>query len=209
MQRHKLDFRNKKHQDQLATFDRVLAGCDAQPAEQRQKIDKLDEFRGQAAAAHASHERIASLRADLKAELSNRTVIFRNARQNAVRVAGELAANAKFEPAAMQAAGLALAASKTMRLGPPGAPDHFRIEPTDSVGEAMLRWKRPLRRCSFEVQWHTDPPNADNWQHKDICFRQSYLARGLLSGAKCWFRVRAANTAGYGPWSNPVSVRIK
>ncbi|MSU57853.1 MAG: fibronectin type III domain-containing protein [Pedosphaera sp.] len=38
---------------------------------------------------------------------------------------------------------------------------------------------------------------------------QNCLVKGLTSGAKYWFRVRAVNGHGPGPWSNPASARVK
>jgi hypothetical protein len=32
---------------------------------------------------------------------------------------------------------------------------------------------------------------------------------GLESGVKYWFRVSASNAHGQGPWSQPVSARVK
>jgi len=54
----------------------------------------------------------------------------------------------------------------------PATPDHFYGEPTDSEGEVILRWKRTVRRCIFQVQWHTDPPDADHWHFELSCTQQ-------------------------------------
>jgi len=66
-----------------------------------------------------------------------------------------------------------------------------------------------MRRCSFTVQWHADPPEADQWHHEDTCFKQKCLVKGLVSGGKYWFRVRASNAHGHSAWSQMACVRVK
>jgi hypothetical protein len=208
MQHHKLDFRNKKHLEQISICERLVAGANALPEAKRQNV-RLEELRGQTAAARASHERIASLRSELKAEITNRKALLAAARTAATSVAFGLALNANYQPAEMQVAGLELAAPNTAPVGVPDAPTNLRAVPTDNEGEAQLRWQRTIRRCSFEVQWHADPPDADHWHSEGICFPQKMLVQGLVSGAKYWFRVRAGNAHGHSAWSQLASVRVK
>jgi len=42
-----------------------------------------------------------------------------------------------------------------------------------------------------------------------LSIRQSCEVTGLKGGLKCWFRVAASNAHGLGPWSQPVSARVK
>jgi hypothetical protein len=72
-----------------------------------------------------------------------------------------------------------------------------------------LRWKKPLRRCVFAVQICADPLESNKWEYCDTAVRQSHRVKGLQSGVKYWFRVRAINGNGDGPWSNPVAVRVR
>ncbi len=208
MIRHKLDFRNKSHLEQITMCERLVASADALPEERRQSV-RLEDLRGHTAAARASHDRIASLRSDLKAEISNRNVLFGKARIAATGTALGLSITANNQPAEILAAGLELSAPKTAPVGLPDAPTNLRAAPTDNEGEAQLRWQRTIRRCAFQVQWHADPPDADRWHQEDTCFPQKSLVKGLVSGAKYWFRVRATNAHGQSLWSQMACVRVK
>lgn len=209
MQRHKLDFRNKKHREQLAMFDQVIASGDALTAGQRPEVHALEPLRTQTAAARASDEHIAALRSALKSELINRQALFQAARKSAANTALGVAIQVNFQPAALLAVGLELAKSTAKRVGPPGVPENFRGEPTASEGEARLRWKRPLRRCIFELAWQTGPADPASLTLRDTASRQSHLVAHLDSGGKYWFYVRAVNANGASPWSQPVVVRVK
>jgi hypothetical protein len=109
----------------------------------------------------------------------------------------------------MLAVGLELAASTAKRVGPPATPENFRGEPTASEGEARLRWKRPLRRCTFELAWETGPADPASLTLRTTTSRQSHRVAGLESGGKYWFYVRARNANGHSPWSQPMVVRVK
>ncbi|MEY4916977.1 MAG: Fibronectin type domain [Verrucomicrobiota bacterium] len=209
MTRHKLDFRNKNHLEQLAMFERIITSLDALPADQREDA-YLEELRTITTAARASHLRIASLRGELKAEISRRKTLFDTGRRGANRAGvGALLKTGMRDATNILAVGLDLHASNKTPVGLPAAPTNLRAVPTAGEGEAMLRWKRTVRRCSFEVQWHTDPPDADHWHSETTCFPQKCLVQGLVSGAKYWFRVRASNAHGQSAWSNLAPVRVK
>ena len=210
MPSYKLSFRNRSHPEQLANFRKLTAGCDSLTAEKQASLGPaLGDFRASAAAADASHARIAALRGELKAELSRRKQLFATARNDAVRVGHGLAASVNWQPAALQGVGLALPAPNTVRLGPPPAPENLRAVPAAAEGEVRLRWNCPMRRCYFEVQWHSDPPDAGHWQPEQGTSRHSQVIQGLVSGKKYWFRIRANATAGPGPWSQLLGVRAK
>lgn len=209
MQRHKLDFRNKKHLEQLAMFDQVIASGDALTAEQRQDVNALESLRTQAAAARASHEQIDALKTALKAEISNRKALFQAARQSATNTALGVAIQVNFQPTGLLAVGLELAASTARRVGPPAVPENFRGEPTASEGEVRLRWRRTMRRCAFELAWDTRPMTADELTLRATDHRQSHRVEGLESGGRYWFYVRACNSHGKSAWSQPVVIRVK
>jgi len=208
MQQYKLDFRNKNFSEQLGQFARLLNSLDALPSERRNE-EYLEELRRVDAAAQASHAKIASLRADLKSEISHRKALFAAGRQSAQRAGVGALLKSQRRPAEILAVGLDLAAPKTAPVGLPAAPTNLRAVPTANEGEAQLRWQRTVRRCSFEVQWHADPPDADHWHPEDTCCQQKCLVKGLVSGAKYWFRVRATNAHGQSAWSNLAPVRVK
>ncbi len=209
MTRYKLDFRNKNHLDQLAMFEKIITSLDALPADQREDA-YLEELRAVTTAARASHLRIGTLRSELKSELSKRKTLFETGRKSANRAGvGALLKTGMRDAANILAVGLDLHASTKKPVGVPDAPMNLRAVPTDGEGEAQLRWQRTVRRCAFEVQWHTDPPEADHWHQEDTCFKQKCLVKGLVSGGKYWFRVRATNAHGQSAWSNHAPVRVK
>lgn len=189
--------------------ERLVTAADSMPTEHKQKVTRLEDLRAHTAAARASHLRIATLRAELKSEITHRNTHLANLRTAATGTAQGISLVTKYDPAAMQAAGLELAKQTRTPVGLPDAPTNLRAVPTDNEGEAQLRWQRTLRRCAFEIQWHTDPPAADHWQHEDTSFPQKCLVKGLVSGAKYWFRVRATNAHGASAWSQLASVRVK
>ncbi len=207
MQRHKLDFRNKNFLEQLAMFDKLITSLDATPSEKRED-EYLEALRIVTASARASNSRIASLRAELKSEISNRKALFDSGRKSALR-AGLGAALKTQQPSEVIAIGLDLPASTKTPVGLPAMPFNLRADPTDGEGEAMLRWKRTVRRCSFEIQWSINPSDANGWHHHEICFPEKCLVQGLVSGTKYWFRVRAGNAHGQSAWSQVASVRVK
>ena len=190
-------------------FEKVIHSLDALPTDQREDA-YLEELRTITEAARASHLRIASLRSDLKSELSHRKTLFDKGRKAASRAGvGALLKTGKRDAANILAVGLDLHASTKTSVGVPGMPTNLRGVPTDNEGEARLRWQRTMRRCWFEVHWHTDPPDADHWHNEMTCYKQKCLVKGLVSGGKYWFRIRAVNAHGPSAWSQMASVRVK
>jgi hypothetical protein len=96
-------------------------------------------------------------------------------------------------------------------LPPPDAPSNFRSVPCDIEGAVKLRWKRPCRRCWFEMEMTTDPAAKTGWTRiqwlNSSCATAKILVTGLQPGVLYWFRVRAGASAGPSPWSDPLSVR--
>jgi hypothetical protein len=45
---------------------------------------------------------------------------------------------------------------------------------------------------------------VENWALVEAGGRQSFIVKGMVSGGKYWFRVRALNAHGESPWSQPV-----
>ena len=208
MPRHKLDFRNKNHLEQLGMFERLITSLDALPAGQRED-SLLEELRAVDAAARASHARIISLRTELKSEVSDRKALFAAARLSANCAGIGALVKSGWHSANVLALGLDVPASNQTPVGVPAAPINLHAAPTDSEGEVILRWKRPVRRCVFEIEWHTDPPATDHWQREASCTKAKSLVKGLVSGGKYWFRVRAINAHGPSAWSNLAPVRVK
>jgi hypothetical protein len=63
----------------------------------------------------------------------------------------------------------------------------------------------------YEGQWALDPngTNGDGW-HSPETFPNSraFKFAGLTRGKDVWVRVRARNTVGAGPWSDPATVMV-
>src|SRR5690348_12628862 len=98
MSNYKLDFRNKNHLEQLGMFERLLTSLDALPAERRND-EYLEELRTVDAACRTSHAKIATLRAELKSEISHRKTLFESARKSAQRAGVGALLKSQREPA--------------------------------------------------------------------------------------------------------------
>ena len=207
MKRLKFGFRNKTAQEQLDICERTIKNVAAQPAEYLVNVD-LPEVQSVVAATRASHDRIASLRIELKSEISRRNSLLSKARTKVQAAAGFAALGMNEDTAKMLSLGLPLHSEKHP-VGKAGAPTYFTAKPTDGEGEALLRWKRPVRLCSFDIEMKADPLNRNQWKRLDSSLKQKCLVKDLESGMKYWFRVRACNAHGDGPWSELASVRPK
>jgi hypothetical protein len=207
MNRYKFGFRNRSAAEQLLFCERLLVPIAALPPERRSE-EYLTNAQGVVAETRASENRIGQLRAELKAEISRRKELLPKMRNATIRIAMNVAILCQHDAVKMMEIGLELEAPKNVRVGPPGAVN-IRGEASAREGEVVLRWKRPLRNCIFEVQLCVDPLTADKWKQCNIALRQTSRVKGLQSGVKYWFRVRASNANGEGPWSNPVAVRVR
>jgi len=92
------------------------------------------------------------------------------------------------EAGELLAGGLELPRSKSP-VGRPDAPDRFRAERTASSGTVRLRWKRPVRRCVFNVEYTTDAAGHKDWQPHTTCTAARCELQGLEPGRLYWFRV--------------------
>lgn len=206
-QNFKLGFRNKSAGEQLAICESKVAGWSAKP-DQLDNPQCLVEANAAVKALRASHDRVAQLRSELKAEISRRNQLLKPARDLVGSACLNAALKVQYDAAGLLGAGLELEKPKSVPVGVPATPDNFRGEPTDSDGEARLRWKRPVRRCWFNIECSTDI-QAGNWNFIQTSGRQTSVVKELKSGGKFWFRVCAENSHGQSPWSQPVAVRVK
>jgi len=207
MKRHKLNFGNRTVLEQLEICRRVADGIGRLPDEHRAKLPPHDVAARTDEAAQA-HAEVESLKTALKAALTRRNDKLRAARDSAGYAASGIVAATAGDPAVMLAAGLDIARDK-QPVGLPAAPGQLRVLPVDFEGTVRLRWKRPVRRCSFIVEATTDPAAQTGWQRQLTCFKQSCIVKDLAGGKKYWFRVAASNAHGQGPWSQPVSAWVK
>jgi hypothetical protein len=207
MKKPKLNFANRTILEQLAICRRVANGAARLTTEQRALFAQYDVATRTDEAAAACAE-VENLKTALKAALARRNARVRTACEAASYAASGIFLVTKGDPAAMLAAGLGVVRDK-QPVGLPDAPAHLHALPSDFEGTAQLRWKRPVRRCSFAVEATTDPAAQTGWKRQLTCLKQSCAVKELESGRKYWFRVAASNAHGQGPWSQPVSARVK
>ena len=207
MKRPKLNFGNRTILEQLAICRRMADGIAKLPAAQRETFAQHD-VAGRTAEAQQAVAEVESLKIALKAALRRRNEKVRAARDTATFAASGVTLVTNGNPAAMLAAGLDIVRDK-QPVGLPAAPGQLRVLPVDFEGTARLRWKRPVRRCSFIVEATTDPATQTGWKRQLTCFKQTCIVKDLAGGKKYWFRVAAANAHGQGPWSQPVSAWVK
>jgi hypothetical protein len=207
----KLPFRNKSALEQLTLCEQTVAGLTAK-LELHHDPTQVTEAQAVVAALRTSLERVESLRGELRMEITRRNQLLAEARGKArgkvYRTSLGVMVKSAGNPQKMMEAGLALPASKLVKVGVPGAPENLRAQPTEKEGEARLMFVRPVRRCTFSIECRRDD-EPEGWKRMDSCFRQSAVVEGLQSGVKYWFRVRATNAHGDGPWSNLAVARPK
>jgi hypothetical protein len=160
------------------------------------------------AEAAAAVAEVESLKTALRAALVERNTKVSAMRDHTTSAAAVIAVATGGDPVALLAAGVGVAKAKSP-VGLPAAPTRLRAVETNFEGTVRLRWKRPLRRCAFTIQMTTAPSALRGWKSMGISIKQSGTVTGLKSGLKGWFRVAASNSHGQGPWSQPVSARVK
>ena len=208
MRRPKLGFRNKSALEQLQICQRVVANLTRAPKAQLANV-ALAGTRAAVAAACASHERVEKLKAELKSETRRRNELLRIARSKVTRAQLGQLSSLNLSSNLMQAAGMELPASSRRSVGEPAKVANLRAVPATHSTDITLRWERSVRRCSFEIQIRLEGEPESEWRYHHICLRQRCEIKGLKSGGLYWFRVRATNAHGSGPWSNPVSARVR
>ena len=203
----KLGFGNCPISEQINICRRVAHGIGKLPAEQRQKLAPHPVADMVAEAADAVAE-VEVLKTTLRAALAKRDGKVAAMRNHTTMAAVVIAMLTGGDPVALLAAGVGVKKAK-QPVGKPGAPSLMRIVSTESEGAVSLRWQRLVRRYAFTIQMTTAPAATRGWKQVAIGIRQSCIVTGLKSGQKCWFRVTATNAHGQGPWSQPVSARVK
>ncbi len=207
MKHFKLGFGNRTVLEQIAICRRVAHGIGKLPAEHRQKLARHPVDASVAEASDAVAE-VELLRTALRSALAKRDKKAAAMRHHTTAAAGFINMLSGGDQVALLAAGVGVKKPK-QPVGQPGAPTLLRVVSTESDGAVSLRWKRPVRRCTFLIRMTTAPAAARGWRQVAISVRQSCTVTGLKSGAKCWFRVSATNAHGQGSWSQPVSARVK
>ena len=105
MQRFKLTFRNKSALEQLCLCERTVSAIAASGLSHLD-FTQVTDAQATVGALRTSHERVDSLRAELKCELSRRNELLGKARQQVTNASLGLACAVSFEPTKLLAAGL-------------------------------------------------------------------------------------------------------
>lgn len=204
----KLGFRNKSALAQLLICQRVLANLTRVPKAQLVNV-ALAETRAAVASARTSHERLEKLKTDLRAETRRRNELLRLARDKVTRAQLGQFSNVNQRADQMQAAGMELPASKRGSVGEPAKVTNVRAVPATHSTDVTLRWERSVRRCVFQIEARRDGEPDTEWRTVYHCVQCKCVISSLKSGGLYWFRLRAHNAHGPGPWSNPVSARVR
>lgn len=207
MKRHKLGFGNRSIPQQLLICRRIADGIAKLPAASRSKVPRNDLGERTTKAQKACTE-VEQLKLALKSAVERRNRLVRDAREAADFAARGLSALAGGDATAMHEAGLEVVRDRRS-VGRPGAPSLFRSLPAEFEGSVKLRWKRPVRRCTFVVQASADAPPRTGWKHQLACVKQTCTVKDLKSGKQYSFRVAALNAHGQGPWSEVISVWVR
>jgi len=201
----KLGFRNRTPADKVAICRRVVHSLANVPAGKRTLVP-LAALQTRLAEAEAALARVPELRAELRAAISARNRIVAALCTEVTRGGKGYYAEVGGDAAELQAGGLELPKSKSP-VGRPDAPGSFRAERTASSGTVRLRWKRPVRRCVFTIEYTADAAGQTDWQHHSTQTSSRCDVEGLEPGRLYWFRAAAINAHGRGPWTQSIAVR--
>lgn len=98
-------------------------------------------------------------------------------------------------------------------VGKPAKVENLSVTLGDVSGEASLHWDPIAKVKGYKIQMMEGeaapaaaPPSKSSWKPAtpDISTKSEITATGLTPGVFTSFQVAAFNSAGTGPWSNPV-----
>lgn len=93
---------------------------------------------------------------------------------------------------------------KERKPNPPKA-NGFRISSTGLPGEVMLRMDAD-NRAVFTFEVTLTPADEASWTVLHSGTRAAFLATGLISGKRYYFRVAKTDKKGINPWSNVLDI---
>ncbi|MEO7298583.1 MAG: fibronectin type III domain-containing protein [Verrucomicrobiota bacterium] len=99
-------------------------------------------------------------------------------------------------------AGLPVRAAKSPQTIP-GQVQNLSLTAGDNEGSLDVHWDHLANAKSYEVQSSPDPFTTSSFVTRDTVTKSATTLTGFTSGARIWVRVRAINSAGKGPWSDP------
>lgn len=100
-------------------------------------------------------------------------------------------------------AGMDVRAPATPTTTAPEQPQGLTATAGDHDGEIDLSWDTVTGARSYVVEKSTDPATPNTWAHAGVSTRSTFVAGGLTSGTRYWFRVAAVNNNGQSGWSDP------
>ncbi len=120
----------------------------------------------------------------------------------AMQLVGYIDLTANGDEAKILSAGLSVRASKTPQTVPAQV-TNLSLSAGDNEGSLDAHWDPLPNAKSYEVQSSADPFTPTSFTTRDTVTKSSATLTGLTSGTRVWVRVRAINSAGKGPWSDP------
>ncbi|MGZ4159047.1 MAG: fibronectin type III domain-containing protein, partial [Bacteroidia bacterium] len=81
----------------------------------------------------------------------------------------------------------------------------FAVNTTKNPGEVKMVTKF-VNRATFNWQLCTDPSVETSWQTVGQGTKASFIAEGLISGTRYYFRVAVVDKNGQNPWSNVLNL---
>ena len=119
-----------------------------------------------------------------------------------MQLVGYIDLTANGDEAKILSAGLSVRASKTPQTVPAQV-TNLSLSAGDNEGSLDAHWDPLPNAKSYEVQSSADPFTPTSFTTRDTVTKSSATLTGLTSGTRVWVRVRAINSAGKGPWSDP------
>jgi hypothetical protein len=201
----KLAFRNKTPEEKIVICQKFLNGLARLPEAQWMKL-RWPQFEDAFGAAHTVMSEVARLRSELSAAIRERNRAIRKMCLTARSTSLGCAIQAVNDPAALLSLGLEVPAPRRL-IGLSAAPRFLRAERGAKTGTILFRWKRPVRRCTFIVEFTSHPTGQKGWKQDVNCTKAKCLVKDLEPGRLYWFRVSVINAAGQSAWSQMVSAR--
>lgn len=104
--------------------------------------------------------------------------------------------------AKIQSAGMDVGAAAAP-VGLPGQVMNLNVTCGDFDRQLDSQWDPTPGATFYERQKSVDPITLTSWEALDPVTKSKATTTDLTSGTKVWQRVRARNSAGAGPWSDP------
>ena len=85
----------------------------------------------------------------------------------------------------------------------PNQVQNLSLTAGDNTASLDVHWDPLANGKTYEVQTSPDPFTTTSFVTADTVTKSSTTLTNLTSGSRVWVRVRAINSAGKGPWSDP------